>query len=167
MKQSKDTLFLSSVLKLRFVTISFISVSQTSRCLMSKAHNVTWYWVPGCFETLRRGEMRRFCANTTGCYGFLKLLKIFHIIYNDIYTRLSLSLSHTHTHRHTHTHTMIIICWKSIILSCTLHVALQPFWVQVIFVISNSLVQVTFPQNLLSSKYKKQPLYCRNLGKTS
>ena len=56
----------------------------------------------GLFKTLRRGEMGGFCANTTGSYGFLKLLKICHIIYNDVQTRVSLSLAHTHTHTHTH-----------------------------------------------------------------
>ena len=52
--------------------------------------------------------MRGFCANTSGSYEFLKLLKICHTIYITMFKlvsrSLSLSLSLTHTHRHNDYH---------------------------------------------------------------
>jgi hypothetical protein len=102
MKQSKDTLFLSSVLKLRFVTVSFISASQTSRCLMSKAHNVMWCWVPGCLKLWEEVKWDGSVPIQLAVTASSNSLKICRIIYNDVQTRVSLSLSLSHTHSDNH-----------------------------------------------------------------
>jgi hypothetical protein len=92
--QCAEVAVCNSIFHLSFTNIEVFNEQSSQRNVMLST---------GLFETFRRGETRGFCANTTGSYGFLKILKIYHTLYNDVHTRvshslsLSLSLSHTHT----------------------------------------------------------------------
>jgi hypothetical protein len=169
MKQSKDTLFLSSVLKLRFVTVSFISASQTSKCLMSKAHNVTWCWVPGCLKLWEEVNWEGSVPIQLAVTASSNSLKCV-ILYLTMFTlvslflsslSLSLSLSHTHTHIHNDYH-LLEVNYSLLYTACDIT---TPFEFKLFLWFPTVWSKLLFRKisNLQSTKSS----HYRNLGKTS